>query len=167
VAENLQDLIEQLKQISPMPDDDDLTDEILLRYYTLIEELGKTGDPVIIDPLLYSIGFLDGEGTYDAVVYFLEKFELAEVLPHLIEATQRGQRGTRYWSARMLGRIGTLEVVSTLIAMLDDPEEEVRVEAIRALAKSDDPNFVQYIKPLENDPSPEVRRAVERVLSRV
>src|SRR5689334_18467131 len=118
MAETVQDLIEQLKQISPMPDDKDLIDEILIRYRTLVEELGKTSDPIIIDPLLYSVGFLDGEGLYDAVVYYLEKFEIAEVLPHLIEATKYGQRGTRYWSARMLGRIGTPEIIPSILALL-------------------------------------------------
>lgn len=167
MAETIQNLLEQLKQISPMPDDKDMTDEILEKYFTLVEELGKTGDPVIIDPLLYSVGFLDGEGTHDAVVYYLEKFEIAELLPHLIEATKYGQRGTRYWAARILGRIGTPEIIPSILTLLNDPEEEVRAEAVSALARTHDPQVAHYIKPLENDPSPEVRKKVERVLSRL
>lgn len=167
MAEDLQSLIEQLKQISPMPDDDDLTYEILEKYELLLEKFRQVKDPAIIEPLLYSIGFYDAYGGYSSVMNTLEKYEIPDLLPPLIEATKHGQRGTRYWAAKMLGRIGSLEVVPSLLALLSDPEEEVRAEAIRALAKSDDPNFAQYIKPLENDDSPEVRRAVERALSRV
>lgn len=161
MAETVQDLIQQLKQISPMPDDNDLTDEVLEKYGNLVEKLEKTNDPAIIAPLLYSIGFYDAYGGYWTVLHIVEKFGILTTLPHLIEAAKKGQRGTRYWVARMLGGIGTPEVVPSLITLLNDPEEKVRAVAIRFLSRDGNPEFLQYIKPLENDPSPEVREAVK------
>jgi HEAT repeat protein len=154
------DLITALRAISPMPDDDDidaLTEEILIKYESIVKELGELQDPKAIVPLINSFGYGEGFGLYRSTLYYLEKFDLGLLYPQLIDAVRTGEKGPRMWTTFMLGRIRNPEAVDDLIALLQDDYELVRANAAMALGMIRDKKAKPHLEACKNDVSEEVK----------
>jgi HEAT repeat protein len=166
--ERLDELLTQLKQLSPMPDDQSVSQEQLDAYSTVIDELyhvlKQDNDPRAIQPLIDSFGYIDGFGVYHTTLTILGRFDDKQLMPHLLDAVQHGERGSRAWAALMLGHTQDRAVVPYLLPLLNDPEEHVRADAAIALGNIGDPSTRQAIEQLKSDPSIEVRDAVDIAL---
>jgi HEAT repeat protein len=165
--DRVEQLIRTLEELSPMPADDDpaLTVERVRRYGEVIEEILRMvqqsesgGDPRLIKPLLRSFGYGDAYESYWTVINILEKFHQDMLRPALREAVQSGQRGARMWCAYILGAQRNREDVPALIAALKDPEPQVRIHALAALAMIGDLSAKAAMEDLLDDPAEEVRK---------
>lgn len=163
----LEELLAELQQMSPMPDDDAVTQEQLDAYWRVIHELEEVleqdKDPRAIQPLIASLS-IGGYGLYQRPYTMLGMFDDEQVKPHLLDAVQHGERGSRAWAALMLGETKDRAVIPYLLPLLSDPEEHVRANAAFAVGMIGDPATRQAIGQLQNDPSEEVRDAVEIAL---
>lgn len=164
----LDELLAQLKQLSPMPDDQSITQEQIDAYAEVIDQLyyalREDNDPRAIQPLIDSFGYIDGFGVYQTTLTILGRFSDNQLMPHLLESVQHGERGSRAWSALMLGHTEDRAVVPYLLPLLNDPEEYVRGNAAIALGNIGDPSTLQAIEKLKDDPSLEVREATDSAL---
>ena len=164
----LEELVAELQQLSPMPDDDSVTQEQLDAYkrviYELDDVLEQDRDPRAIQPLIASLGYIDGFGLYQTTIGALAKFDDEQVMPHLLEAVQHGERGSRAWAALLLGHTKDRAVVPYLLPLLNDPEVHVRAHTALALSNIGDPSTRRALEQLQNDPSLDVRDAVEIAL---
>lgn len=164
MADRIAELLAQLEAISPLPEDDLITEEDLERYGTITDELAQYKDRRVIQPLIQSFGYGLGYEAYGVVVRQLETYNPNLVFPYLVDAVQHGQRGSRMWAARMLGRQGHQQALPYLRSLLRDPEEFVRVEAVHALSRLDDQASLPALERMQHDPSADVRYAVRLAL---
>jgi HEAT repeat protein len=168
MEERLNALLARLRQLSPMPADELATQEQLDAYKELILELDdvltQDNDPRAIEPLIASFGLISGFGLYETTANLLMRYDDELLIPHLIDAVQHGEPGSRAWSALMLGWKGDRSFVPYVLPLLSDPEEYVRADAVLALSNIGDPSTREAVARLQNDPSEEVRDAVEIAL---
>ena len=160
MLDHIDELLNELKSISPMPDDKSASEEVLKTFANIVDGLAEVRDPRIIEPLVYSFGYGSGYGLCWDIVHLLEKFDSELLKPILTSALKRGQRGTRMWAAVLLGSMGDKSLLTPLMSLLDDPEELVRSHAVIAIARIGDPATRIRFESMRNDPSPNVRHAV-------
>mgnify|MGYP000867444661 CR=1 FL=1 len=91
----------------------------------------------------------------------LSKLKDERVVPHLVKALD--DKDTRWAAIDALGHIGGEQALRSLVGLLRDERQEVRLEVLQACARSKDPRIGKLLKQvMEADPSQEVRtRAVE------
>lgn len=166
MADRIDELLTQLKAFSPIPDDEVASGEVIDAYHTIITELADFSDARMIQPLLASFAYSDAYGVCWEALELLETFSLEQLLPAIPDAIRAGQRGSRMWIATLLGRKGDARSIPVLMMLLHDPEDDVRTEAVKALAAaSKNPQLRQVIAHLRTDPSLDVRLAVVDALA--
>ena len=128
-----------LIEVSPMPDDVQLTELQLRNYIDIVQglSLADSSRLDLIRPLIYSFGYGEANGAYWPTVHLIERFDQAQVDSELVAALEQGGPGARMWSALMLGRSRTQTTVPLIIQHLTDPYELVRVNCVNALAMID------------------------------
>lgn len=166
-TDRVEELIQLLVELSPMPDDETVTEERLKKYGEIVYELYTLADPRSIIPLIQSFGYGYGLEVYWTTLHALEKFDQDILLPRLREAVQRGERGPRMWCTYMLGRYRRTEDVPLLITVLKDSEYLVRENALRALGMIGDPRARPAMEELLNDPVEEVREMAQESLKQI
>lgn len=159
------DLLNRLRAISPMPEDEFLPEPLLSTYQEIITELAQYKDPVCIRPLIDSFGYGEAQGLYWSVVHLLESFPQGMVIPELIAAVQTKLSGPCMWASYMLGGSRSEEAVPYLINLLSHEKPLVRAGAVMALGMIGDADGIKAIASLKDDPDPEVRNEVRHVLS--
>jgi HEAT repeat protein len=80
----------------------------------------------------------------------------ADALAQLLESHIREVRSI---AAELLGRVGTIEHVASLVRQLRNPEPEIRVAVVRALGRLGGRMAAAELPPLLEDPIPYVRAA--------
>ena len=164
MSNHVEDIISQLRNLSPMPEDSEVTGEQLTKYDSLVNMLAQYEDRRCIKPLIESFGYGNGHGVYWSVVHLLERFTVQEIDPILLEGLHNHNPGTRMWSALMLGRSENRSAVPDLLRLLDDNKELVRAEAIIALGRFQVEDIRKRLLKLNDDPSVEVQAALKTVL---
>ena len=96
-SEQKADLIRRLAAISPMPEDDKLTEELYHRHERLMQEIRPILDEDFIEPLLNSFGYGDANEGYWPVLHMLERLPLEMVHGALIQVMKTGASGPRKW----------------------------------------------------------------------
>lgn len=163
--DDLEELLRQLKAFTPLPSDDEISEEQLEAFSEIINKLQLLKDGRSIQPLLDALGYGTGYGLYWTALHFLEGFGSDTLRPHLIDALNNGEAGTRMWAVLMLGRIRNPEDVPQIIACLSDEADLVRLHAVSAIVMVAREGAKTYLAPLIDDPSPEVRNAVRKILN--
>lgn len=158
-------LINELSQISPMPDDKKMTFGILTKYEMIVRKIALLKDPKCILPLINSFGYGEANGLYWATLHLLEEFEVEQVDSLLIKSLLTGEKGTKMWAAFMLGRSKNKNAVDELIKLLKNQNELVRHNSAMALGMIGDNKAKPYLEAIRNDYSNIVRIAVERALN--
>ena len=164
MKDEVQQLLAQLDDLLPMPDDELASPELLKRYYNIIRQLALHKDlsPNCIEPLLASFGYFDGYGVYWETLHLLERF--GPILePYLLEALQHENKGTRLWTTTMLIHGRSKSAIPGLIALLNDEAEHVKSAAANALGAIGGAAMRPYLERLRNDPS--IGDSVQHVLT--
>lgn len=73
----------------------------------------------------------------------------------------------RTGAARLLGTLRARQTAATVMAALDDPDKDVRIEAIRAIGFFRDPDVVPRLIPKLSDSNPETRQVTAWSLGRI
>jgi HEAT repeat protein len=96
-----------------------------------LSALGRLRDPRAIEPVIAMLDDPDSK-VRTSVAAALKKFGKAAHVP-MLEAYRRGTARARFVLASALGRIKSPAISELLIAALDDPQVEIRMEAARVL----------------------------------
>ncbi len=163
----IDELIDKLRRLSPMPEDGSLSTDIIDQYELLISQLADMSDPRCIGALLDSFGYGEGHGTYWKTLHLVESFPVEDVDPLLIDRLKRGSRGTKMWAAYMLGRSRNHSAITELILCLRDGDHLVRRNSAMALGMIGDPQVRTDLETCLDDPSEEVRVVAKGALKRL
>lgn len=122
------------------------------RTWTVVE-------PAILDLL----GKVRGEGREALVALLVERGVYGRALrgARSRSAVRRGR------AAELLGALATPEAVGALVALLDDPEAEVRLVAARSLGRTEDPAVAEPLVASLTGPRAVPQRVVARSLARL
>lgn len=126
----------------------------------LLRKIGPSSQELMIDVLLYS------GPEVDAVVgTLLGEVVGLEILTERLSATEAD---VRLRGVEAVGAVGGQEAVDALIRVLSDPDERIRLRAVRLLAQLDDPRAATAIEQsVLNDPVPEVVAAAQDTFARL
>jgi len=92
--------------------------------------------------------------------------DLTDLKPHLMSGLRDESADVRQLAVRSLGWLGVADAFGPVSTLLQDPEPNVRIAAVRALGKMDLPKAraLPELKALATDTEPAVQRAVRRVV---
>jgi hypothetical protein len=122
-----------LKKYSPMPDEEDVTEEMIDEYASSIEYFGENLDSICIEPIMMTFSLDDCFGVYDHAVDVLRNFSNDQVIPCLIEAIQSEHEGRRYWGTEIAKFFPDERLISSLSMCINDSNEEIRAYSVYAL----------------------------------
>ncbi|MEC9466174.1 MAG: HEAT repeat domain-containing protein, partial [Myxococcota bacterium] len=120
----------------------------------------------LIELALTSKNYLAAE----QAIALLQRRDTQEVFDSAVLLTEREESEERHLGARLLGRLGgphgqfRQRAIPSLIGLLEDRNETIVAEAVRAIGESSSDTVDETIKQLENHPHGEVRRLVSVVL---
>lgn len=163
---DLEELLQILAEISPMPADDDPTlsthrlqrySEAVERVHSLLNSNETVREQRLLDALMNSFGYGDAYELYWSTLHALEMFPLDMLRLALRHAIINAGPGARLWSAIMLGRQRNPDDLSLLIDSLSDAAHMVRYNALAAIGMIGNPSALDAVKSLVNDPVKEVQ----------
>lgn len=181
--QQLSGLLAELQAISPMPNDEELEEQLeegahrLDTYAQLIkairQEVQITFPSEVISILLNSFGLGDGGEVYWSTVHLLETYPDNKELYHFIQqACHSPYPGTRKWCCLLLGRRRSLEDVPFFLERLRDEVSAVRQEAllygIGSLGETYAlPQAIPAVTELLQDPEQAIQNAAHEVLTQL
>lgn len=128
-----EDVIKFLKIHQPMPNDDELTEEVIDQYDSAIKFLKNYPILKCLPLILNSFGEYDGFGVYQTVEDVIVKFPYEDVVKYLKEALSSNYSGVKYWCAQIATLFPDRRLASSLSKLLDDSNSDIRMAAAVAL----------------------------------
>ncbi len=134
-----------------------------------INEMCETGNPQVVQPLLYALTDAPLE-VHDAATTALLKMQepdVISVIPELLEVLRSKETVSRKIAARVLGDFTNPDGVSLLHPHLRSHDPFVRAAIARTLGKWAATEAIPQLVPALVDIEPEVRRVVAKALRRL
>ncbi|MFQ5625800.1 MAG: HEAT repeat domain-containing protein, partial [Methyloligellaceae bacterium] len=140
-----------------------------------LNALGHIGDKRAAEAVIEFLQGDDYEDLQETGFRVLAQLDNPKTNRFLMEKLADGGRLARRRAARALGRSSELnggqgdteDVVPGLVEALLDEDSEVRIAAVQALGKCQNPAVAVSLAMLLNDPEPQVRQEVARVLGSI
>ena len=162
---NADEALQFLKDHAPLPDDDDLSDELIAEYDDVRKFFVANPDPRAIGPFLQSFGDGSGYGVYQLVEDVITQFPPEEVVPHLREALRSPHKGVRYWTLEMVSSFPDDSLVGPTAENLTHPDADVRAAAASALSFLGNDDAVRALETaLQTEADDDVRQSIEDAL---
>lgn len=152
--ESLDQLLIQLRRLTPMPEDERITPPLLMAYDKVLRKISDRGpeDAKVIQPMLASFGPGLARGAYERACTFFRAFPDEVAGPQLQYVAERSSSvPARVWAVRTLGEMGWLPAEETLRIALEDDALAVRKAADLALRRIE----AQKPAPEEEDDGPD------------
>jgi hypothetical protein len=127
-----------LQAYQPMPDDSELSEELVREYDEVRGFFLDHPDARCIPLFLMSFGEGDGFGVYQLVEDVLRHFGKNLVVPHLRTGLTHARRSIRYWNAEIAANFPTPELIEPLAQLLTKDDEDLRSSAAIALGQIKD-----------------------------
>lgn len=160
-----EEALQFLDEHSPLPDDDDLSDELIGQYDEVRKFFLENPDRRSIGPFLRSFGDGSGFGVYQMIEDVIKQFSAEDVLPHLRDALRSPHNGVRYWSLQMVSDFADDSLVPLVIENLTFDDENVRTAAADALSYIGNDDAINALETaIESEEDEDVREAMEEAL---
>ena len=162
---NEREVIEFLSRSQPLPDDGDLSEELIGQYDDarkfLIDHPSDEGVRLILN----SFGIGDGWGVYQLVEDAVAAVSPEVAAKHLAEALRSPLEGVKYWSAQISANYDDEQLIEPLQSLLHDPSEDVRMAALVSIEKyMSDKLKAELQKMLAKETSDEIRATIKDIL---
>lgn len=99
--------------------------------------------------------------------YLVEALEASGYVEDLIRSLKNRDPKIRRSAAVGLARVGTLSAFRALVLAARDPDENVRVEVVKALEKLDSKEGKELLDQLSRDPEKKIRAYTEWALAKI
>lgn len=129
-----EEAIEFLKKNSPLPRDEELSDELIDQFDEARKFFLHSPDPVSIPLFLNAFGDGSGFGVYQLIEDVLTQFPTDLVTPHLLKSVMSPHCGVKFWSTEMVRSFPSKDLIPALLKNLSDNNSEVRASSATALA---------------------------------
>ena len=155
-----------LEAHQPLPDDKQITQELLDKYDEVMKYFIEYPDPRCIPLFLGSFGDKDGFGVYQVVDDVFYKYERKVVVPQLSQFINSQFLGVKYNATDLALHFSDKVLIEPLSRNLDDPDNDVRSAAVLALQYIPCDESVKFLKKrlkIEEDDS--VRESIIEALN--
>ena len=122
-----------LRTYQPMPDDQDLSDELIRKYSKVRKYFKAHPTPDCIPLFLNSFGNGTVSGQYQLVADVLTQFENDKVVPHLAKALTSDRLPQVSWAAEISAYFPSPNLVPALKTLATHTDVDIRLFAIVAL----------------------------------
>lgn len=122
-----------LEDHQPMPDDSQLTEDLIARYNEVRIHFLQSPDERAIPLFLRSFGNGSGFGSYQLIEDVLAQFPGSVVVPYLTEVLQRGEGQIGYWATQIAARFPSERLIPALAKKLTSEDFDTRYAAVTAL----------------------------------
>lgn len=157
--------IEFLRTVQPLPDDSNLSAELIRRFDEVREHFVNSPNELAVPLLLNSFGDGDGFGVYQLVEDAIAAVDPDKVIPHIVAALASANLGVRYWTAQIAANYNDRRLLAPLLNLLDDKSEDVRMAALIAAKKYADISNVDVFKKLRaRETSQEIRQLYDEII---
>ena len=155
-----------LKAHQPMPDDTELSEELIRAYDEVRRLFIAQPDARCIPLFLTSFGAGDGFGVYQLVEDVLRQFSLDTVVSHLKKGLTHGQQSIRYWNADIAANFPTADLIEPLAQLLTEDDEDIRSAAAIALGQIRDARAEGLLRSaLANESKPQLVSLFKKLLN--
>jgi HEAT repeat protein len=151
-----------------MPDDKELSQELIDQYELIRKYFLKQPDDRCISLFLNSFGEGDGFGVYQRVEDVIRLFPPWKVVPDLIKSLASSRRSVRYWSAEIASIFPDKALVDPLGRLLDEADEDMRAAAAIALGQIKEKSARRLlVERLLKEQDKHVRSIIEKELKKL
>ena len=162
---NETDVIKFLSRNQPLPDDEDLSEELIGQYDDarkfLIDHPSDEGVRLILN----SFGIGNGWGVYQLVEDAVAVVSPEVAAKHLANALRSPLEGVKYWSAQISANYDDEQLIEPLQALLHDLSEDVRMAALISIEKyMSDELKAMLQKMLAKETGDEIRATIKDIL---
>ena len=154
-----------LRRHQPMPNDADLTSELIGEYDRVREYFLQHPTLECVPLFLNSFGEGGGMGVYQLVEDVIRLFAPVDVIPHLVRAMQSSRRGVRYWSTQIAALFPVPELMPMLSTHLHDSDADTRYAAITALEQIENVAILGILKDaLAQETDDDIRELLSNII---
>jgi len=162
---NEQDVIEFLSRNQPLPDDGDLSEELIGQYDEARKFLIAHPSEEGVRLILNSFGIGDGWGVYQLVEDAVASVSPKVAVKHLALALRSPLEGVRYWTAQISANYDDQQLIEPLRALLHDSSEDVRMAAVVSIEKYMSDELKSELQGLlKKETSAEIRATIKEIL---
>lgn len=127
-----------LKNHQPMPNDDELTPEIIETYGDVMDYIRENPDKEFLPLVLNSFGEYEGLGIYSMADEVINKYDRESVVVNLVQSLRNTDSGVKYRCVNLCKKYSDERLIYPLAALLDDEVPSIRLGAVKALSMIDD-----------------------------
>lgn len=156
---NTESALNFLLEHQPMPDDSELTEDLIGRYDEVRKHFIANPDPRCVPLFLESFGAGDGFGVYQLVEDVFRRIDPDTVADALKRSLTHSRRPVRYWSAQIAAAFPSVVFCAPLVDMLSSGDEDERSAAAIALGQIQDARAIEALtraEAAEKDPQMQV-----------
>ena len=151
-----------LERHQPLPDDKNMSEDVISQYDDVRKWFLKHPDPKCIPLFLNSFGDGDGCGVYPLIEDVIARHSASDVVPCLCDAINSKSPSIRYWCAQIATRFPTKRLVAPLSSLLRDSDFGIRYMAIAALELIGGEDVKQILKDaLKGESDEEIRELLQ------
>ena len=164
---NKQDAMNFLTNNQPLPNDDELTEEVISKFDGIRKFFLANKDVDCIPLFLNSFGDGSGFGVYQLIENVIIQFHKNEVLPHLIQALDSPHRGVRSWCAEIASSFPDPILIHPLKKLLLEEDMDIRIMACLSLGAIGGDQVTEILEnALKSEKNVDVIEVFEDVLAR-
>lgn len=160
--------IEFLKTVQPLPDDSELSEELIERFDEVRRHFVKSPNELAVPLLLNSFGKGDGFGVYQLVEDAIAGVSPPTVVVHLLNAMASSNSSVRYWATQISATYNDPQLVAPLINLLRDESDDTRAAALISIEKYVNKTMVDELRELRiQESSRDVQAMYDDIISSV
>jgi HEAT repeat protein len=126
-----------LKKYQPMPNDENLTTELINKYDEIRIYFLENKNKKCIPLLLNSFGYIDGFGVYQLIEDVILQFSMDDVVPYIKECLNSNIYSIRYWNVQIAANYASIELLPILKNMLKENDFDIKYSTLTALGQFD------------------------------
>lgn len=124
-----------LKCHQPMPNDDELKEEEIMKYEEIRKFFIDNPDEQCIPLFLNSFGGKDGLGVYQMVEDVILMYNDKTVFPYILDSFNSSYDSVKYWSIQIASNFPNSRLFTPLVNLLKHEDIDIKFAAISALAQ--------------------------------
>jgi HEAT repeat protein len=156
---------EFLMSHQPLPDDEDLSKELIGRYDEVRRHFVEFPNQQAVPLLLHSFGNGDGFGVYQLVEDAISGIEPGVVVGHLLDGFESSHASIRYWCVQISGNYNDERLVRPLLRLLNDVSADTRMAALISIEKYADASIaIELSKMRDSEREPAIRELFDEIL---